>query len=62
MYFVYVIKSRSRNYLYVGLTNNLERRLSEHNQGCNKTTKAYAPFKLVLVEKFVTRPEKEKSI
>jgi putative endonuclease len=60
MYFVYAIKSRSRNYLYVGLTNNLVRRLGEHNKGQNKTTKTYAPFELVLVEEFGTRPEARK--
>ncbi len=28
MYFVYVLVSESRNYIYVGMTNNLERRIS----------------------------------
>jgi putative endonuclease len=40
---VYAIKSNNRNYIYVGMTNNLERRLKEHNQHENKSTKAYAP-------------------
>ena len=55
MYFVYAIKSKSRNYLYVGLTNNLERRLDEHNQGKNKTTRPYRTFELILMEKYETR-------
>jgi len=55
MYFVYAIKSLKRNYLYVGLTNNLERRLNEHNAGYEKTTKAYLPFKIVHWETFETR-------
>ena len=44
MFTVYAIYSDTRNYLYVGLTNNLERRLHEHFQGYNKTTKPYRPF------------------
>ncbi|MFZ1279310.1 MAG: GIY-YIG nuclease family protein [Ignavibacteriaceae bacterium] len=55
MFYVYAIKSNSRNYIYVGLTNNLERRLEEHNSGNNKTTKPYRPFKLIYSESFITR-------
>jgi len=55
MYYVYVLKSTTRNYLYVGLTNNVERRLKEHNAGYNKTTKPYFPFTLLLVEQYPLR-------
>lgn len=55
MFYVYAIKSNSRNYIYVGLTNNLERRLEEHNSENNKTTKPYRPFKLIYSESFITR-------
>ena len=57
MFYVYVIKSLSRNYIYVGLTNNVQRRLRQHNNGENKTTKAYSPFELILSEEFQTRKE-----
>jgi putative endonuclease len=57
MYYVYVICSVSRNYIYVGLTDNLERRFSEHQLGKNKTTKPYRPFKLFHFEQFFTRLE-----
>lgn len=50
MYTVYVIKSTTRNYTYVGLTNNLERRLFDHNMGYNKTTKPYCPFDVIYTE------------
>lgn len=50
MFEVYVIKSISRNYLYIGLTNNFERRFEQHNKGQNRTTKPYAPFILVFKE------------
>jgi len=48
MYFVYVIRSEERQYIYMGMTSNLERRLKEHDEGKNKTTKPYKPFFLVL--------------
>ena len=55
MIFVYAIKSLSRNYIYVGMTNDLERRIAEHNNGENKSTKAYRPFKLIYSETFPDR-------
>ena len=42
-YFVYALKSLERNYIYVGLTNNVQRRVYEHNIGYNRTTKPYRP-------------------
>ncbi|WKN43585.1 GIY-YIG nuclease family protein [Tunicatimonas pelagia] len=55
MFYVYAISSLKRNYIYVGLTNNLDRRLGEHNKGHNRTTKPYAPFAVILSESYPTR-------
>ena len=60
MYFVYAIASKSRNYIYVGISNNVQRRLDEHNLGYNKTTKPYRPFILIRQEEFLTRSEVRK--
>jgi len=49
---IYVIRSIEHNYTYVGITNNLERRLSEHANKYSKATKPYAPFRLLLTEKY----------
>ena len=57
MYFVYALKSEERNYIYVGLTENVTRRFEEHQTGKNKITKPYRPFKLIYSETFSTRPE-----
>jgi len=46
-----------RPYIYVGLTDNVHRRLNEHNSGKNKTTKSYGPFKLIHTESFKTRAD-----
>ena len=57
MFYIYVLKSKIRNYIYVGLTNNIARRTTQHNNGREKTTRAYAPFEIILTEKYNTRPE-----
>ncbi|PCI29741.1 endonuclease [Candidatus Wolfebacteria bacterium] len=56
MYYVYALQSMSRNYIYVGLTNNIERRLKEHNSGHNVRTRAYRPFKIIRTEEHPDRP------
>ena len=57
MYYVYAIKSLNRNYLYVGISRDVERRLKEHNRGYNRTTKPYKPFILLYSEQFETRKQ-----
>ncbi|GAB4132651.1 MAG: hypothetical protein Fur0015_06100 [Ignavibacteriales bacterium] len=51
------MKSKTRNYIYVGLTDNIERRFNQHNKGYNKTTKPYLPFELIYLQEFETRIE-----
>lgn len=47
MHFVYLLESElSDKHWYVGCTNNLQRRLGEHNEGDTFTTKKYAPWKI----------------
>jgi len=38
MYFVYIIQHSETKQIYIGYTDNLERRLSEHNNRSNKAT------------------------
>lgn len=52
MVYVYVIKSEKKKFRYVGITDNIKRRLIEHNCGKNKSTSFYKPFVLVLSEKY----------
>ncbi len=60
MFTVYVIKSLSRDYKYVGFTNDLSRRLFDHNNGYNKSTKLYAPFELIYTKSFSSRTDARK--
>jgi len=50
MYFFYILKSLYKNIYYKGITNDLERRLSEHFSGYSRSTKALLPLKLIHVE------------
>ena len=52
MWFVYILKSESSNKSYVGFTDNLERRLKEHNLGRSDYTKRYKPWKIIYTENF----------
>jgi len=53
MYFVYVIKSQKDKKCYTGITDNLYRRIKQHNRGSNATpsTKNRGPFTLIYFEK-----------
>ena len=50
MVYVYAISSLTKNYIYVGMTKDVEARLVRHNKGREKTTKPYAPFRLIYTE------------
>lgn len=49
-FYVYVLESLKDGDRYVGFTNNLKRRIEEHNKGRNFSTNPRKPFKLIYVE------------
>lgn len=51
MYFLYFLYSLKEKNVYVGCTNNLQRRIKEHNNGLVKSTKNRAPLSLIYSEK-----------
>ena len=58
MYYVYVLKSLSHGSLYIGSSENPERRLNrEHNKGKVRYTKGRMPWELVDKEIYSTRSE-----
>lgn len=57
MFYVYILKSLKDHKTYVGHTNDIERRLSEHNSGQSKSTKNRVPFELIYSEKLETSAE-----
>lgn len=52
MIYIYVIESKIKKFRYVGITNDLIRRIHEHNCGKNKSTAPYHPFILRLKEEY----------
>ncbi len=52
--FLYILQSVTNDRFYIGSTNNLERRLEEHNNGESKYTNLTKPFKLVFSQKYPT--------
>jgi putative endonuclease len=52
-YYVYILASRRYGTLYIGVTNDLARRLEQHRSGTvSSFTRAYKVFRLVYVEAF----------
>lgn len=45
---VYILKSLKNGRYYIGSTNNLDRRLTEHNLGKTKSLRFTRPYELVL--------------
>ena len=46
-WYVYVLRSIEKKYFYIGSTNNLQRRLNEHNGGLVTSTRPYRPYRIV---------------
>ena len=57
MYFVYIIESEKDGTYYIGQSDNLEKRLEQHNNGFSKYTSRKLPWKLVYYESYLTRKE-----
>lgn len=52
MHYVYLLQSLNQEHIYIGNTDNLERRLKDHNEGKNSSTVKYLPFRLVYYEAY----------
>jgi putative endonuclease len=57
MYYVYILLSQKDNKRYIGSTENLERRLYEHNSGLVKSTKNRRPLTLIYHEIFESKAD-----
>lgn len=52
LYYVYVLKSLSSKYFYIGQTDNITNRLTSHNAGRVESTRRYRPWKIHYFENF----------
>ena len=57
MFYVYILQTEYNDELYVGCTNNLQKRFQEHNSGKVKSTKAKLPYKLIHYEAFINKED-----
>lgn len=57
MAFVYILRSQRDENLYVGATNDLEKRIATHNKGGVRSTKSRMPLILVFSKEFQTYSE-----
>ncbi len=57
IYYTYVLRSTVKDILYKGSTEDLQRRLQEHNSGIVNFTSKYMPWELVYWETFPTRSD-----
>jgi putative endonuclease len=57
MFIVYVLRSMSHNLRYTGFTQDLERRLKEHNNGQSTFTSKYKPWEVIYTEKALNRQD-----
>ncbi len=50
MYYVYILKSiKFPQEIYTGFTEDIQQRLQSHNEGANKHTSKFKPWKLIWV-------------
>ena len=56
-HYVYVLKSLINDNLYIGMTDNLKRRLWEHNHGLSFSTKPYMPWQIIHFEGYINKKD-----
>jgi putative endonuclease len=49
-HYTYILKSKRDGKMYTGSTNNLRKRLDQHNKGLSTYTKGRGPFDLIYYE------------
>ena len=60
MYYAYVIKSLIKKWVYIGCTDDLRRRIQQHQAGKTSSTKPYRPFKLIYYEAYLSKADARK--
>ena len=50
MMYVYALKSKKDQHLYIGMSKSPWQRLTEHNSGMTRSTKGRRPFELIYIE------------
>lgn len=54
MYYVYVLRSRQKDIFYIGCTEDLKKRILQHNNGESRATKSAALWELIYYETYTS--------
>lgn len=57
MHYIYVLQSLKNGSLYIGYTENVKQRISEHNRKENLSTKSFAPWKVIFLEGYLNKKD-----
>jgi putative endonuclease len=56
-HYVYILESKKDGELYIGCTNDLKKRIKEHNNGLVFSTKLKKPYKVIHYETFLNKKD-----
>jgi len=56
-YYVYILYNKIKNFIYIGYSENLKQRFTEHNKGYSKSTKPYIPLELIHYEAYKNKKD-----
>jgi putative endonuclease len=56
-WYLYILKSKDRDKIYIGSTCDIGRRLADHNRGNTPSTKRFVPWSVAYVEEYSTKKE-----
>ncbi len=59
MWYVYILRSKRDKDLYIGSTNDIQRRITEHNSGIVDSTKCRMPL---ILEEYIAVQDKSKTV
>ena len=57
MYYVYILLNDAKTRTYTGVTDDVNKRLADHNDGRVKSSQSYRPYKVIHTESFETLSE-----
>ena len=57
MFYVYILLNEAKTRTYTGVSDDVDKRLAEHNAGRIKSSRPYRPYKMVHIEPFETLKE-----
>jgi putative endonuclease len=57
MFYTYLLQSQVTATLYIGTTNDLKRRIKEHNSGESAYTKKYMPWEVIYYEAYTNKQD-----